>query len=261
MPAAGRLGALALAGALVAVMLLLVNGPWLRISSVTWDGSRYVSGAAVAPILDPLKGTSLLLLDEASVAAELAQLPGVASATVEPRLPAGVAIELHERTPVIVWQTNAARLLVDESGTVFGRLALGGPLPEELRGLPLVVDRRVDSYGLRSGDRIPQVELATALQLRAVNPRLAGSSARSLSVAIDDRCGYLIGPAGGGWSAALGFHDADASGGTDPPTLDAQLGALRTLFSIHEERRIGWVDVRNPRKVYWRSSGSGSDTC
>jgi hypothetical protein len=242
---------------------MLMNGPWLRVSSVAWAGSRYVTSADVTPILDPLKGTSLLLLDGRSVADELAALPGVASATVEPRFPNGVDVQLTERVPALIWQTTGGRLVLDGQGTVFGELGLTALIPKEMARLPLIDDRRVGSHDLIVGDRIPDVERSTAAQLGALDPKLLGSSARSLRVAIDDRCGYLISPVGGArWTAALGFDGIASSGSSgEGPTVDAQVAALRTLFSAHPETSIGWVDVRNPGKVYWRASRSGSDTC
>jgi len=261
-PAAGRLVALLIAAGLAAGLVMLVNGPWLRVSSVAWAGSRYVSASDVSPILDPLMGTSLLLLDESSLAARLAELPGVASASVEPRFPDGLAVQLSERTPAMLWQTSRARLIVDAGGLVFGEIPLGVAIPRELARLPVVDDRRAASRTLTTGDRIPETERVAALQLGTIDPRLAGSSATSLRVAIDDRCGYLIAPGSGGWSAALGFHGDGVSGTLDDaPTIDAQVAALRTLFATHPERSVGWVDVRNPGKVYWRPSESGSDTC
>ena len=57
-----------------------------------------------------------------------------------------------------------------------------------------------------------------------------------------------------GWLANLG-HYPDSDGG-DPVTLEerveAQVAAVRTLFSFEGERTVGWVDARDPRRVYWR---------
>lgn len=261
-PAARRVAALLMAAALAAGLAVLLTGPWLRITTVAWAGSRFVSAADLTPILDPLKGTSLLLLDERSLADELAAIPGVASATVEPSFPDGVTVHLAERVPAIVWQTSGRRLLVDASGMVFAEIPRTGAVPPALAGLPLIDDRRIGSRSFRPGDRIPDAERSAALALRNIDPRLAGSAARGFNVAIDQRCGYLLSPASGGWSATFGFHGVTSGAlPNDGPTIEAQVAALRTLFSMHAERTIGWVDVRNPGKVYWRPSGSGSDTC
>ena len=51
--------------------------------------------------------------------------------------------------------------------------------------------------------------------------------------------------------------------GTDPretsaeaaARLESQVTAVRTLFASRPEAGIGWVDVRNPGKVYFRAKG------
>src|SRR5947207_4624993 len=82
----GRLFALVLAAGLVGALLWLVNGPLLRVGSVAWAGARYTTDDQVAAILEPLKGSSLLTLDDAAVAGRLASLPGVRAAHVGPTL-------------------------------------------------------------------------------------------------------------------------------------------------------------------------------
>jgi len=37
--------------------------------------------------------------------------------------------------------------------------------------------------------------------------------------------------------------------------LERQVTAVRTLFASRDETEIGWVDVRNPGKVYFRAKG------
>jgi hypothetical protein len=37
--------------------------------------------------------------------------------------------------------------------------------------------------------------------------------------------------------------------------LERQVTAVRTLFASRPEAEIGWVDVRNPGKVYFRAKG------
>jgi hypothetical protein len=53
-----------------------------------------------------------------------------------------------------------------------------------------------------------------------------------------------------------------SAGDASPADIDAQVAAVRTLFAAHRENTIGWVDVRNPGKVYWRPNGpGGSNAC
>ncbi len=260
----GRIGAAILALAFAAGLLLLVNGPWLRVSSVAWAGTRYTSADRLGAVLDPVRGESLLAVDAGSLAARLATLPAVASARVETRVPDGVAVQLVEKEPALVWQTSAVRLVVAADGTVFGEVALTATLPPELAGLPYISDARQVSHNLAIGDRIPSDELATALMLEQISPAALGSSANGVSVQINDTCGYLLRPRPTGtWQAIFGLYGLDIGDTTAVSVRVAdQVAAVRTLFAAHRENTVGWVDARNPGRVYWRPNGpGGSDTC
>jgi hypothetical protein len=259
----GRLLAVVLATGLLTAMLWLLQGPWLRVSAVAWAGARYTSGEQLEAILDPLKGSSLLTLDDAALAGRLTSLPAVRAARVEPTLPGGVSVELEEKAPALIWQTSAVRLLVAADGVVFGDVALSSPLPRELTRVPLVDDRRGASLDFFIGDRIPDSERSIALHLTAIQPAALGSSAKGLRVRLDDQCGYVISPrSGASWSAAIGLSGMDPNSAAMVAGIDARVAAVRTLFAAHPERGIGWVDARNPGKVYWRPNGpGGSDAC
>jgi POTRA domain, FtsQ-type len=252
-----------LAAALAAGFAWLLQGPWLRVSSATWSGARYTSAEQVAAILAPLRGSSLLTLDDAAVAAQVASLPAVQSATVEPTLPGGISVAIQEKVPALVWQTSAVRLLVADDGVVFGDLSLSTPLPAALARLPLIDDRRDTSLDFFIGDRIPDAERSIALRLSAINPVALGSTAKGLRVRLDDQCGYVISPSSGAsWSAAIGLSGMDPNSAAMSAGIDARVAAVRTLFAAHSERGIRWVDARNPGKVYWRANGpGGSDAC
>ena len=243
----GRLAALVLAAALAASLLWLLQGPWLRVSSVAWAGARYTSGEQLAAILEPLKGSSLLTLDDAAVAVRLTSLPAVRSASLEPTLPGGVSVALEEKTPALIWQTSAIRLLVADDGVVLGDVPLATPLLWDLAKLPIVDDRRGTSLDIFIGDRIPDAERTIALRLAAINPIALGSTAKGLLVRLDDQCGYVISPrSGADWSAAIGLSGMDPNSAAMAASIDARVAAVRTLFAAHPERSIGWVDARNP---------------
>jgi len=252
-----------LAAGLVGALLWLVNGPLLRVRSVAWAGTRYTTDDQVAAILEPLKGSSLLTLDDAAVAGRLASLPGVRAAQVEPTLPGGLSVQLQEKAAALVWQTSAARLLVAADGMVFGHVSRTTPMPGNLAALPLVDDRRAAALDIFVGDRIPDIERSMALRLAAINPLALGSKARGLLVRLDDACGYVLVPRGGAsWAAAIGLSGTDQQSAVTASDIDAHVAAVRTLFAAHPESTVGWVDARNPGKVYWRANGpGGSDAC
>ena len=54
----------------------------------------------------------------------------------------------------------------------------------------------------------------------------------------------------GGYGMDPAETAADAAG-----RLERQITAVRTLFSTRAEAEIGWVDARNPGKVYFRAKG------
>jgi hypothetical protein len=259
----GRLLALVLAASLAAGLVWLLQGPWLRVSSMAWAGARYTSGDQIAAVLAPLRGSSLLTLDDTAVAAQLASLPAVRSARVDPTLPGGISVAIEEKAPALVWQTSAIRLLVAEDGVVFGDVSLSTPLPAALARLPLVDDRRASSLDFFIGDRIPDAERSIALRLAAINPVALGSAAKGLRVRLDDQCGYVISPSSGpAWSASIGLSGMDPNSAAIAAGIDARVAAVRTLFAAHSERGVRWVDARNPGKVYWRPNGpGGSDAC
>jgi cell division septal protein FtsQ len=260
---AGRLLALVLAGALAAGFLWLIDGPWLRISLVAWAGSQYTPGDQVSAVLEPLKGSSLLTLDGDAVARRLTSLPAVRAARVEPTLPGGVSVQLEEKAPALIWQTPAVRLVVGADGVIFGRVALSAALPSDLARLPFVDDRRGVALDLFVGDRIPDAERSIALRVAAINPAAMGSSAKALQVRLDDQCGFVISPRrGAGWAAAIGLYGMDPDPSAIAARVEIQVAAIRTLFAAHRESKVGWVDARNPGKVYWRANGpGGSDAC
>lgn len=259
----GRLAATVLALAVAGALGFLVNGPWLRVSSFAWDGVRYTSADRLEAVLDPVRGESLLAVDARDLTARLRTIPAIADARVETRFPDGIAVEVTERVPALIWQTPAVRLVVDRDGVVFGEIALGARLTGEFATLPVVDDRRPASRDIIIGDRIPSAEMVTAATLGAIRPAALGSAAKAVAVRIDDRCGYEVLPRPtGSWTAVLGFYGVDAGEGAVAARISAQVAAVRTLFASHRENTVGWVDARNPGKVYWRPNGpGGTDAC
>jgi hypothetical protein len=261
LPGLGRVAALVVAMALAAGLAYLASAPWLQVAQVAWSGTRYVAESNVAAVLDPVKGTNLLRLDGDALARQLESVPGIASARVNSGFPASLTVDIGEEQPAVLWETPRLRLIVGGDGRVFGAMSLSSSIPDALASLPIVQDLRVSSTDIAQGRTIPADERATALQLTGIDPRRMGSTARGLWVRIRDDCGYVVSPRSGPrWSVAFGFYSSDTQQAISGQ-IEAQVSAVRTLFSAHPERAIGWVDVRNPGKVYWRPNGPGGDTC
>lgn len=254
LPPAGRIASVLLLATLIAGLAALVNGPWLRVDRVAWAGERYTSASELERMLARLDGAALLTVDATGVAAELQRLPAVAEARVVVSLPSSVSVTIVEKEATFVWQTSAVRLIGSADGTLIGQLALQATLPEDLASLPLVDDRRVESRNIIVGDRIDDRILASGLRLAAVEPSMLGSEATGLGVRLTDADGFLLISSAPAWEASFGYYPPadDAARGSLDEQVEAQMTAVRTLFSEQRETGVSWVDVRNPGRVYWR---------
>jgi len=254
LPAPGRIGAVLLTALLVGGLLALVNGPWLRVGRVAWAGERFTTDTQLQKALGSLDGAALLTLNANAVASRIQRLPAVAQATVEAVLPDAVRVHITEKVPIFVWQTSAVRLVGVADGTLIAQLALDADLPEDLATLPLVDDQRAASRHLIVGDRIDAPSLAAALHLSDVEPAALGSKAVDLGVRLTDDDGFLLVSSLPRWQADFGLYPGSDF---DQPValqerVEAQVTAVRTLFSMEGESKISWVDARDPRRVYWR---------
>lgn len=254
LPAPGRIAGVLLTALLAGGLLVLINGPWLRVGRVAWAGDHYTERHTLERTVAGLMGSAMLTVDATAIAGRLERLPAVASARVEPVLPDAVRIRIVEKAPTFVWQTTFARLLGVADGTLIGQVAIGTDLPAGLAALPLIDDHRTGSRNLTVGDRIDAATLAAALRLSRVAPAELGSASSHLGISLTDDDGFLLVSPSPGWQADFGFYPAPDPG--QPDTLDAQVSAqvtaVRTLFSLQPEAGVSWVDARDPGRVYWR---------
>jgi hypothetical protein len=256
LPSRGRVLAALLAAALVAGFVVLLNGPWLRVTQVAWQGGELTADADLEGRVDAVRGENALLVDSAALRRRIEALPAVATARVDVRLPGTIAISLTEEAPAFVWRTRTMHLIGAADGTVIGQRGRDEALPEDLAALPYVDDRRNASRDLTVGDRIDIGELRIALELSRLDARALGSETRRASVHIDDEYGFVLDSADPEWSAAFGFYGVDPQADEDVAArIERQVGAVRTLFNEEDEAAIAWLDVRNPGRVYWRPRG------
>ena len=257
LPSIRRLLAAVAAVAAVAGLVALLNGPWLRVRAVAWEGGTYTLAADVEQALADSQGNSVLAVDTRAVAQRLQELPSVADAVVTASLTGELRASVVEREVALVWETARGRLLAAADGTVFAALSADVDLPAALATVPGVVDERSVGRRLHIGDRIPAAVLETTLRVVDLDPAALGSSATDLAVRLDDEFGFRLVSAEAGWEVALGVYGTDPreSAAEAAARIDAQVTAVRTLFASRPESGIGWVDVRNPGKVYFRAKG------
>jgi hypothetical protein len=243
--------------AAVAGLVALLNGPWLRVQQVTWDGARYTDTAELASLMEGQQGMSVLAVDTRAIGDRLARLPAVAEAAVAASLTGSVTATLVEREVAFMWATRSARLLGSDDGTIFAAIRGDAELAADIAAAPRITDDRRSSRLLTVGDTIPEALLETTMRILRIDPATLGSRAERLTVRIDDEYGFRLASTEPGWEIAFGVY------GTDPRVtsaeaaarLERQVTAVRTLFAEEAEEGIGWVDVRNPGKVYFRAKG------
>ncbi|MGQ0607998.1 MAG: cell division protein FtsQ/DivIB [Chloroflexota bacterium] len=245
------------AAAATAGLVALLSGPWLRVTDVTWAGGQFTAERDLQQLLDPQRGTSVLAVDTRALSERLERLPAVATAAVSARLPGHVDVAIVEHEAAFVWETSTARLLGAADGILFAALSPETAPDAQLAPLPHVTDERAMSRLMTAGDRIPDTLLRTAIRLASLDPATLGSSAEELSVRLDDEFGFALVSSDPSWELALGVYgmDPNQSASDAAVRLERQVTAVRTLFADRPETEIGWVDARNPGKVYFRAKG------
>lgn len=251
--ACALLGALAATGALGA----LLDGPWLRVSDVAFAGHRYTAAEDLEAVLSEQRGTSLLAVSTAEIRSRIEGMPAVAEVNVSATLLGRIEATVIEHDVAFVWQTPSGRFLGAADGTIFAAIPPGEELPAELASLPQISDERFVARLITVGDVIPAGVLGTALQLDEIDPAVLGSTATRLALRLDDEYGFRLVSTAPEWQVALGPYGMDPTETASEASarLEAQVGAVRTLFATRAETEIGWVDVRNPGKVYFRAKG------
>ncbi len=90
----------------------------LRVDDVLVEGRTRSSRGAILSKLDIERGTPIMEFSPAIARIRLEELPWVKSATVERRLPNIIYVQLHERHPLALWQTNGQMTVIDQSGDI-----------------------------------------------------------------------------------------------------------------------------------------------
>ena len=117
----GRTKLFAALGGVVVVLVLLVwvvaFSPVFGVRTITVDGLRTLTRAAVLQAADVPRGEPLMRLDTGAIEKRIAAIPDVDSVSVSTSWPGTVRITVHERTPVAYMQRGEAFTLIDSTGT------------------------------------------------------------------------------------------------------------------------------------------------
>jgi cell division septal protein FtsQ len=256
LPSIRRAVAVLGAAGAVALLVWLVEGPWLRVGQVAWAGEHYTPADDLATVLESQRGMSVLAVDTDALQARIERLPSVAEADVGVSLTGRVEARVTERQPAFVWRTASGSFIGAADGTIFAGRTDDDAAPDTA-GLPVIDDERFVARLVTVGDVIPAQIVRIALRIADLDPARLGSAATALAITIDDEYGFRLASAEPEWEIALGVYglDPDETDAEADARLERQVTAVRTLFAERPETGIGWVDVRNPGKVYFRAKG------
>lgn len=257
LPSLGRSLAVLLTVGAGAATVALVNGPWLPVTEIAYAGNRHTDAALVDRLLAESRGASVLSVSTAGLAERLEALPAVDSVDISLTTTGRLEANVTEKPVAIVWQAAARRFLAAADGTVLAAVPDGQALPSALAGVPQLHDDRFVARLVSEGDVIPQRIVSTAIHLARLDPAVLGSAATHLSLRLDDEFGFRLVSIAPAWEIALGAYgiDPEETAADEAARLERQAAAVRTLFAERPEAEIGWIDVRNPGKVYFRAKG------
>lgn len=135
---------------------LALSNPTFHVQQVQVRGTQN-AGLIAAIQHAGIQGQNIFLLNRGTLLGRLESLPLVASASLEVQLPNTVMVVIHERVPVLLWQSGHTTFGLGQDGIVIAPMNVG-------TGLITVVDQR-QGVSVHSGTRIDPLQVAFAQQL------------------------------------------------------------------------------------------------
>jgi hypothetical protein len=205
------------------------------------SGNVLTPGDAIRGQVAIARGTNLVGLTTQPIVDRLRNLPSVADANVSVGLPDTLAIDVHERVPVLVWKVGDQRFAVDETGLLFA--ALPPNPPPSVAHLPVVADQRASASGLGIRSTLDPVDIDAATRLASLTPGQIGSHADALHVTVNDMNGFTVSSGPGGWLAVFGKYGLSQR---TPGLIPGEVQLLSALLQGREDT-IGTVFLSDER--------------
>ena len=226
-----RAGALLVALVAAAALYGLASSDAFTARRMTVTGTTWTPEADVLAALAVPSDQNVFTVRTGDLAGRLALIPSIKGASVTVSLPDEVHVSVDERQALVVWKVGDRRFLVDADGLLFAEL--GENPPEAVAALPVIDDAQLFSIQLDVGSKLDPVVLDAALRLGSLTPADVGSSARSLTLRVDDANGFTMRSRPANWTAIFGFYT---------PTLrttdlvPGQVRLLRSLLAGREDK-------------------------
>jgi cell division protein FtsQ len=221
----------------IALLGWLWFGPALRVQSMEITGARHMTAGQVTKAAGLADGVSIISVDGISGRDRLLGQVWIRAATVEPKLPGKVVIQVSEWQPVAVYHsgTSTKKFWLSNQAVVLGQATNPG-LVVDVQG-PAGNDPKV-------GDRAVDAQLLTALvNIQKGLPSLIG---QEVSTFIFDSCGSLTLVVKRGWKVYFGrvlTPEQFASLRDKLSALKAISGNGNVDFNSND---IEYVNVMNP---------------
>ncbi len=193
-----------------------------------------------------IQGQNIFLLDVGGLTTQIESLPVVDSVTISKQLPNLVIINVVERTPVVLWQTQKGIFSVDSKGMV---IAPASDTSGANRLLTVVDVSKAGAQQVHPGTLLNAADIAFVTQLNMRLQHLAGMSAFTLRYDVlpgQGGHGSFIVASSNGWLAYLGGAD-------DSNPLDNRLIELQQILHLAQQQqlKLATIDLRfGLRPVY-----------
>jgi len=193
-----------------------------------------------------IQGQNIFLLDAGDLTTRIEALPMVDSVNISKQLPNLVVIDVVERTPVILWQTQHGTFSVDNKGVVIAPAS-------DTSGADRLVTVMDVSKGIAQqihpGTLLNAADIAFATQLNTGLQHMSGVSPFALRYDVipsQGGHGTFIVVSSNGWLAYLGSAD-------DTNPLENRLIELQQILHLAQQRHLNLatIDLRfGLRPVY-----------
>jgi len=183
-----------------------------------------------------MQGQNIFLLDVGDLTTRIEALPMVDSANLSKQLPNLVIVNVVERTPVLLWQTQQGIFSVDRKGVVIGPAS-------DITGtdhLMTVVDAREGAaQQVHPGALLNAADIAFAMQAFTHLQQVPGVPSFTLRYDVVSReggQGSFIVVSSAGWLAYLGGAD-------DTNPLDNRLIELQQILNLAQQKQLNLATI------------------
>jgi hypothetical protein len=232
-----RAGAIVLAVASGFTLLFLLTTRMFAAGAPVVRGTNYLSADSVADA-SGVMGANLFLLSADELQKTLPQhMPGVQTAQLSIGWDGSLALDIQERTPILLWDQGGSQYWVDAEGVIF-------PAQRPLDGLvPVRVPDHGPTLTMDGQPNIPPEVVTSALELTVSLP--AGSS-----IVYDTQNGLGMQDSNG-WPAFFG------DSGNIPVKLAVYNGLVDNLLA--RGIRPSFVNISDVRQPFYRRTAEKTD--